>query len=142
MNIPILTKKNEPPKTVDDLTDWAIVAVGAKEYIGKLATPCTSSPVLLEQACEYLAQNLQTSAQGGIQRQRMALPIELMASNETITLYPTSIIWLKNFTEANRKIFLAILQNAEQMREQMRAQDSGILLATQMPKGAPHLVQQ
>lgn len=110
--------------------DWVIVRDGGMWLVGKrdLLGPVLS-PVF-----ELTNQVHQADSGGGILLTYGAQPLMLLASIETWRMTPDANVWPVKGCSAEKHIRDAI-ERAQGMVQSMRAQQAGLVIAREMPKG-------
>jgi hypothetical protein len=114
-----------------DLDAWVLVRTsGGERFLGRCAGALNvGQPVTLSPAYEYLQQ---LQIQGGKINapQRLLLPLECQAGHMTIDVVPTVMTFLREATDPERRAWLAMIENAEQLRRQMTLAQQGFVAAS------------
>jgi hypothetical protein len=139
------------PLLLNDLKTWAIAYTSIDGgYVGNVVEeryltedhvdpPFTIAldPAYTVAGSHALSIHPQTSQLQGAARVMAVLPIEFLVNETTIRLHPISVLRLgslspNDFKQMGEKILIGISQ-AEQIREQQRTAQSGLVLAKGMP---------
>lgn len=118
-----------------DLSGWVILSSGGSRYIGRAVpfSPEEGGAITLSPAFEYVAA-WQVGPQG-VARPRHVLPLEMFPEADTIecAVYE-NMIHVDNLGPEVTRFLNHLIDAAETMRAQLRAQASGITIAKEVPK--------
>lgn len=115
------------PKTIEDLKGWVIVSDGVLRWLG-MDHAREGSCIHLKPA--YQMSECFVSNGQQIARPRAVVPIDYLASAREVIVSATSVISIDTLDEIDKQTILGWIAGAEDVRKQMRAQRSGLVIPT------------
>lgn len=120
-----------------DWSGWAIVTSGGSRYIGRIAPGGDPGGIIMSPVYEYVSA-WQISPQHGIGKPKHILPVEMFPDAETLECAQyENIIHVPDLGEIAKRHLGEMLDAAEKIVQQIRAQASGIVIADANTRLAP-----
>lgn len=132
---------------------WAIVSAGVRQYIGRLHADDGNSIIGVSQQSKdeiqkhvqehgwvmmkpvYQYTELMAPSPQGVQRLIQVFPLGTLAHDSAVHAEPTEILYLEDMQEDDQKKYKSLVMKAREMMQATRARDTGIVPATEIPRG-------
>ena len=119
-------------KQATDITGWKIYLTGGTDYIGKPTGMGTASPIY------QLVTQVQMQPAGpgrmNIQVMRQAFPVLWFSSIESLAEPKGMTVLVADLSKKEQEELLRAVQQCEVLLTNSRAQDAGIVIATEIPR--------
>lgn len=111
-----------------DLDEWVIVRTGCGDrFIGK---PTDAGHALMTLSPAYeLLQQVQIQAGRMNAPARIVVPLEFEAARKTVVVVPSAITFLREASAAERRMWLSLIEQAENVRRQIAMANAGFVSA-------------
>lgn len=125
-------KFNRIPEKIEDLHGWCIVNDARASWLGRV-TNKTDNAIALEPAYLYVSQ-AQAHPNGKIETRRQVFPVEMSPNIERVETKWQSVIECNSFSDHEKQGFVSMIQQAERLKLEIRAQNAGgLTIASAIP---------